>query len=318
VVTPLDVLVTEPVMTRFADVLTRDGTSAHRWTFGREPQGSPQVLVCSATTPEELAALPDLRLVHVTGAGVDKIPDLPAGIGLANTSHHGRSIAEHVLTVTSVLRRGLLPSDRRMREGLWRNAVVEETYPFGRTLHGARMGVVGFGEIGTEVARLALAVGMRVHAVRRDPAAPKPPGLEEVRTGTDLHEVLAGSDVVVVTIPLTTGTRGLIGAAELAAMPTDAVLVNVARGPVVDERALHDALRTGTIGGAGIDVWWRNPREPGNPPPSTLDFTGFDNVVLTPHQSGHTDETFRGRARDITDNVDALAQGRALRNLVVR
>jgi phosphoglycerate dehydrogenase-like enzyme len=87
---------------------------------------------------------------------------------------------------------------------------------------------------------------------------------------------------------------------------------------VVDEQALHDALTTGTVAGAGIDVWWRNPRDPDAPPPSHLDFTELPNVVLTPHQSGHTAEVFAGRAQDITDNVDALADGRPLRNPVTR
>ncbi|WP_432540802.1 2-hydroxyacid dehydrogenase [Kineococcus sp. SYSU DK002] len=316
----LEVLVTEPVLGRFTDVLTRDGASPHRWTFGAGPERSPDVLVCSAATPAQIAALPDLRLVQVTGAGVDKVPALPPDVLLANTSHHGRSIAEHVLTVTSVLRRGLLTSDREVREGRWRNAVVTDGFPFGRLWAGARVGIVGFGGIGREVARLALAVGMSVRAVRRDPHAPRPDDLRAVRVEGDdaLHDLLAGSDVVVVTVPLDESTRGLVGAAELAAMPGDAVLVNVARGPVVDEQALHDALRDGTIGGAAIDVWWRDPRDRDAPPPSHLDFTGFGNVVLTPHQSGHTEETFRARAQDVTDNVDALAAGRPLRNLVVR
>ena len=124
--------------------------------------------------------------------------------------------------------------------------------------------------------------------------------------------------MVVVTVPLSDATRGLIDAAALAVMRPGAVLVNVARGAVVDEQALHDALTAGTIAGAGIDVWWRNPRDPDAPPPSHLDFAKLPNVVLTPHQSGHTAEVFAGRAQDITDNVDALAEGRPLRNPVAR
>ena len=159
---------------------------------------------------------------------------------------------------------------------------------------------------------------MRVRAVRRSPSAPLPGDVTPEWVGAEdqLHELLATSDVVVVTVPLSQATRGMIDAAALAAMRPTAVLVNVARGAVVDEAALHAALTDGTIAGAGIDVWWRNPRDPEAPPPSHLDFTGLDNVVLTPHQSGHTAEVFAGRAGDITDNVDALAAGTPLRNLV--
>jgi phosphoglycerate dehydrogenase-like enzyme len=133
-----------------------------------------------------------------------------------------------------------------------------------------------------------------------------------------LHELLAASDVVVVTIPLSDSTRGLIDAAALAAMKPTAILVNVARGAVVDEKALHTALTDGTIAGAGIDVWWRNPRDPDTPLPSHLDFTALDNVVLTPHQSGHTEEVFAGRAGDITDHIDALGAGLPLHHVVDR
>ena len=324
--TSLEVLVTEPIMARFEDVLTRGGASPHRWTFAYgDPEraaaaATAEVLVCSSATPELIAAMPRLRLVHVSGAGYDKIPldALPDGVLLANTFHHGRSIAEHVMMTSMMLLRGVLRSDREMRAGVWSNVIVTPGHPFGGVLAGRTLGVVGFGEIGSAVARLGSALGMEIRTVRRNPTAPLPPDLDVAWVGGDdqLHELLAGSDVVVVTIPLTAATRGLIDEAALAAMRPTAVLVNVARGAVVDEQALHDALRTGTIAGAGIDVWWRNPRDPDQPPPSHLDFTGLDNVILTPHQSGHTEEVFAGRAGDITSNVDALAEGRQLVNVV--
>ncbi|MEU6134841.1 2-hydroxyacid dehydrogenase [Nocardioides sp. NPDC047086] len=327
--TPLHVLVTEPIMARFTDVLTREGASPHEWTFawGEDPRlteaaASAEVLVCSSTTPALLTAMPRLRLVHVTGAGVDKIPlgALPEDVRLANTFHHGRSIAEHVMMVSMMLLRGVLRSEADMRRGVWSNAIVSGDYSFGGVLAGRTLGIVGFGEIGSSVARLGAAMGMKVRAVRRNPDAPLPEGVDLDWVGPDsaLHELLAASDVVVVTVPLNEATRGRIDAAALAAMRPTAVLVNVARGAVVDEQALHDALTTGAIAGAGIDVWWRNPRDPDAPPPSHLDFTELPNVVLTPHQSGHTAEVFAGRAQDITDNVDALAEGRPLRNPVTR
>lgn len=327
--TPLHVLVTEPVMARFTDVLTRHGASPHTWTFafGDDPRraeaaATADVLVCSSASAALIGSMPRLRMVHVTGAGYDKIPlgALPADVALANTFHHGRSIAEHVMMVSMMLLRGVLRSEADMRDGVWSNAIVTEGYPFGGVLAGRTLGLVGFGEIGSAVARLGAALGMRVRAVRRSPDAPLPDGVDLDWVGPDsaLHELLAASDVAVVTVPLSDATRGLVDAAALAAMKPTAILVNVARGAVVDEQALHDALTRGTIAGAGIDVWWRNPREADAPPPSHLDFTKLGNVVLTPHQSGHTEEVFAGRAGDITDNVDALADGRPLRNLVRR
>lgn len=321
----LKVLVTEPIMARFASVLTRDGASAHEWTFCFDGSADPSaydVLVCSSATSELIRSMTRLRMVHVTGAGYDKIPlaSLPADVALCNTFHHGRSIAEHVMMTSMMLLRGVLRSDAAMRRGEWSNVIVTPDYPFGGVLDGRTLGVVGFGEIGTAVARAGAAMGMRVRTVRRNPAAPLPDGLEVDWVGRDdqLHELLAASDVVVVTVPLSDATRGLIDEAALAAMKPTAVLVNVARGAVVDETALHAALTSGSIAGAGIDVWWRNVRDPDAPPPSHLDFIGLDNVVLTPHQSGHTEEVFAGRAGDITDNVDALAAGESLRNVVRR
>lgn len=327
--TVLDVLVTEPVMLRLADTLTRGGTTPHRWTFASAADGDvadrlsrADVLVCSSASRELLVDARRLRLLHVTGAGYDKIPldALSPEVVLANTFHHGRSIAEHVLMVSLMLRRQVLPAEQLMRSGVWRNAMVDEDVPLGGTVAGLTVGLIGLGEIGTETARLAQAMGMRSRAVRRDPQAPLPADLHVDWVGGthQLEELVAASDIVVVTVPLDDDTRGLVGGRVLAAMKPSALLVNVARGAVVDEHALHEALVERRIAGAALDVWWRNPRDPDAPPPSHLDFTRLDNVVLTPHQSGHTQETFAGRARDIADNVDALADGRPLRNVVPR
>lgn len=326
--TGLDVLVVEPIMDRFRDVLSRGDTSPHAWTFAFQPEEimdaaeTAEVLVCSSATPSMLEAMPHLRLVHVTGTGTDRIPvnALPADVLLANTSHHGRAIAEHVMMVSLMLFRGVLRSDSDMRTGLWRNAIVDDRYPFGGMLTGKTLGVVGLGEIGSCVAELGSAMGMRVRAVRRNPAATssRPLRLDWMGGNEDLHHLLSTSDIVVVTVPLNDSTRGLIDNAALRAMSPSAFLINVARGAVVDERALHKALVDRRIAGAGIDVWWSDPRGPGSPRPSHEDFAMLDNVVLTPHQSGHTTEVFSSRARDIATNVDALAAGHPLHNVVSR
>ncbi|WP_229821282.1 MULTISPECIES: 2-hydroxyacid dehydrogenase [Streptomyces] len=257
-----------------------------------------------------------LRLVHVAGAGHDgnALDALHPGVTVSTTHRHGRSIAEHVLMSVMMLSRDVLGAGRALRAGRWRNVAVDRGLPFGRTLQGRRVGVIGFGETGTEVARLCQAVGLRVRAVRRDPSAPVPADLRPDWIGGNdrLHDLLADSDVVVVTVPLGPATRGLIGPAELAAMGPESLLVDVARGPVVQEEALYEALRARTIGGAALDVWWSAP--PGAP--SRLPFHELPDVVRTPHHSGHTAGTFAARAEEIADNVNRLARGEPLTGTV--
>jgi len=321
----LDIVVTDPIISRFEGLLRGDG--GHRWTMAagwsrdsqRQAIARADVVVCSSLPPDLAAAAAWVRLVHVTGAGFEKIAldALPPGAAVANTYHHARPIAEHVVMVALMLTRRVLPVDREVRSGVWRTIATDPGVAFHRTLDGMVLGLVGLGSIGTEVARLASALGMRVCAVRNNPELPLPDGLhpEWVGATSDLPELLQSSDVVVVTVPLNDATRGLIGRSEFSAMKDDAVLINVARGAVVDEEALFAALRDGSIAGAGIDVWWDVPAA-GRMPPSQFDFGSLDNVILTPHYSGHAVVTFERRAGDIAANIARLAAGTPLTNVV--
>ncbi|OKJ96634.1 2-hydroxyacid dehydrogenase [Streptomyces sp. CB02400] len=312
------------ILSRFHDRLKASTQGEHDWleAFDRdaarlsEAVADIDVYVGSKLSPEDARRARRLRLVHVVGAGYDGIPldALHPGVTVATTHHHGRSIAEHVLMSVLMLSRDVLGADRALRAGRWRNVAVDPGLPFGTTLHGRRVGIIGFGETGTEVARLCQAVGLRVRAVRRDPSAPFPADLRPDWVGGDdrLPELLADSDVVVVTVPLGPATRGLIGPAELKAMGPDALLVNVARGPVVQEEALYEALGSGTIAGAALDVWWSGPPDA----PSRLPFQDLPNVLMTPHHSGHTADTFAARATEIAENIDRLERGDALTNVV--
>jgi phosphoglycerate dehydrogenase-like enzyme len=326
-VPPLKVLVTDPIMSRFDAELRRTG-QAHEWTIaaGWDPDRllaavrETDVLVCSSMTEELAAAAARLRLVHTTGAGFDKIPlaSLAGGVRVANTFHHARPIAEHVAMVALMLSRRVLSVDRELRSGTWRTVANDPEVPFHSSFDGRTVGILGFGSIGTEVARVLGGLGMRVRAVRRNPggAVPEDVTVDWVGGIDDLRDLLAASDVVVVTLPLSDETRGLIDAEALGAMRPDAILVNVARGPIIDETALADALAAGTIGGAALDVWWGAPDGQGNAPASVRAFAAFDNVVLTPHYSGHALSTFELRAADIADNVNRLASGLPLFNVV--
>ncbi|MFJ2261179.1 2-hydroxyacid dehydrogenase [Streptomyces sp. NPDC087844] len=312
------------ILSRFHEPLKARARGPHTWlesfdwTTERisEAITDAEVFVGSPLRAEDARRAERLRLVHVVGAGYDGIPldALGPEVSVTTTHHHGRSIAEHVLMSVMMLSRDVLGADRALRSGQWRNVAVDPELPFGTTLEGRRVGILGFGETGTEVARLCQAVGMRVRAVRRDPSAPVPQDLRTDWIGGDdrLPDLLAESDVVVVTVPLGPATRGLIGPAELAAMGPGSLLVNVARGPVVQEDALYEALDSGVIAGAALDVWWSGPPQA----PSRLPFHRLPNVLMTPHHSGHTTDTFAARAVEIADNINRLEEGRPLVNVV--
>lgn len=254
-----------------------------------------------------------LRLLQAAGAGVDAIDlaELGPDVMVANVFEHERSIAEHVLMVMLSLSRRLLAVDRGLRCGRWLNPAHIPGLPLDRGLAGRTVGIVGYGHIGREIAGLATALDMTVQAVRRTPRAGNDDGALAFLGGPeDLPRLLGSSDFVVVCVPLSEHTRGLIGQHELKLMRPNAFLVNVARGPVVEEHSLYAALRTGQIAGAGLDVWYQDPPAPGRLGlPAALPFEGLDNVVLTPHYSGVTEETFRRRARVIADNINRLAAG---------
>ena len=324
----LRIVVTDPIISRFEDKLKSD-VGTHQWVMAAEwpPErrlealAGADVVVCSSLPPAEAEAAGNVRLVHVTGAGYDKISfrHLAPSALVANTFHHARPIAEHVLMVTLMLSRNVAAADRAVRQGQWRTIATDDDVPFHPVLADLTLGLVGLGSIGAEVARLAGSLGMKVCAVRRNPSAPLPEGvrLGWVGGNHELHGLLAESDVVVVTVPLDSETRGMIGAAELSAMKATALLINVARGAVVEQAALYEALKERRIAGAGIDVWWGLPAD-GVVPPAELPFADLENTVLTPHHSGHARITFERRAADIAANIGHLARGTELSNLVRR
>ena len=283
------------------------------------------VLVSSRYTRGLREAADDLRLLQAPSAGVDGIAfdAVPEGVPVANTFHHEGSMAEQVVASTVVLRRGLVRLDAELRRGRWASSTYDPDQVQPSSLEGARVGFVGFGHIGTATWRLFRAFGASGAAVTgsgslsgADAAAH---GLAWAgTTADDLERLLGESDVVVLSAPLTAATRGMVGSEQLARMRPDAVLVNVGRGPLVDEHALFGALTTRAIGGAVLDVWWRYPRSGAEAEPSSQPFGDLDNVLLTPHSSGVTRQTFLARTGDVAENVRRLGTGEPLVNLVPR
>ena len=171
------------------------------------------------------------------------------------------------------------------------------------------MAVVGMGAIGAEVARLAAHFGVHVIGVRRTPRGDEPC---ETWPTSRLHELLLQVDDLVLTAPLTDETRGLIGAYEFALLPQGAHVINVGRGPVIDEAALIAALQSGHLGGAALDVFEVEPL------PTTNPLWEMPNVIVTPHSSGNTDLAIERTLEVFTDNLGRYARGEPLQNEVTR
>lgn len=243
-----------------------------------------------------LDAARDLTVVGRLGVGLDNI-DLPAcrarGIAVyPATGANDGAVAEYVIASALLLLRGAYGASAAVAAGAWpRNALM------GREIAGKRLGLVGFGAIARETARRAAALGMAVAA--HDPfVAADDPAWTQTWTQTwtpasgpvertALGALIAGSDVLSLHVPLTDATRGLIDAAALARMPKGAILINAARGGIVDEAAVAAALRSGHLGGAALDVFEREPLDAA----AGAVFAGVPNLILTPHIAGVTRES---------------------------
>lgn len=274
-------------------------------------------------TAEMAAVAEKLKLVHVAGAGTDRVAfdALGPDVLVANTFHHERSIAEYVLAAAIMLRRRFLAQDAALRRDVWASAVYDDTIAQPPTLGDARIGFVGFGHIGQQSWKLLRQLGCRGAAVTGSGRVTGDHGLDRVDDVSRLDELADASDVLVVSAPLTPGTTGMIGRTQLTALGSDGVLINVGRGPLVDQHALYDALLTGRVGAAAIDVWYRYPEATGRGAagaPADLPFHELPNLLMTPHSSGITTDTFRGRVDDIAANIGRLVRGEPLHNVVAR
>ena len=232
-----------------------------------------------------LAAAQRLRVVGRLGVGLDNI-DLPAcaarGIEvIPATGANALAVAEYVLAAALMLLRGAYGSTAAVAAGDWPRGRLST----GRELSGKLLGVIGFGSIGRETGRLARALGMRVAGYDIEIAASSPVWAEQHTLPRRLDELLRSADVVSLHVPLTDATRNLIGATELAAMQREAVLINTARGGIVDEGAVVAALRAGRLGGAALDVFAAEPLPGGSP------LRDCPNLLLTPHIAGVTRES---------------------------
>jgi D-3-phosphoglycerate dehydrogenase len=256
---------------------------------------------------QDIEKASQLRVIARHGVGVDNVAVEAAtrrGIPVLITPRANlRSVAEHVFALALAVRRNLLRADRYVREGRF----AERDSLMGRELFGQTLGVIGVGRIGEEVARMGAAgFGMRVlgYDPYLDEKAVRAKGVEPV---SSLEELLPACDFVSVHVPLTQETRGLLGARELDLMRPGSVLVQAARGGVVDEGALVEALGDGPLAGAGIDVFGEEP------PPADHPLFSVENAVLSPHTAASTEQAMRRMGLDAVRGIlDILGGADAL------
>ncbi len=260
-------------------------------------------------------SLTRLRWIQAPAAGVGHFlyPEMLASPVIITSASgiRARAIAEHVLGVTIALTRQFHVALRHQARHEW----IQDQLEGGgmstiRTLRGARMGIVGLGAIGQEVARVAAPFGFHVSAIRRRVDGEPPEGVATLLTPADLPALLAGSDVLVLCAPLTPQTRGLIGAGEIAQMKRGALLVNVARGRLIDDAAVVDGLKSGQLGGAALDVFAPEPLDPASP------YWDLPNVIVTPHTSGAMEDYYTPLVALFCENLRRFERGQALLNVV--
>ena len=255
-----------------------------------------------------------LRFIQAIGAGTDQFPrEELAQRGIRLASAHGvnyRAVAEHAMALILALSRRFPEARDNQAKRVWRGMISNPSQREDE-LGGKTLLVVGLGQIGGRLAQLAKAFDMRVVGLRRDPAAGRG-AADSVHTMSELKPLLPEADVVAVTCPLTEETEKLVDAEALGRMKPSAHLVNVARGRVVDEVALVEALAAQRIAGAGIDVTVEEPLAPDSP------LWGMEHVLLTPHTAGETRHYEDNVIEILRDNLGRLLRGEAqLRNQVV-
>lgn len=274
-----------------------------------------QVLVAGLPSADELDASPELRVLVIPWAGLPRATrelmlERP-GIAVHNIHHNAVAASELAAALLLAAAKRVVPLDAALRGNDWRPRYEPDQAVL---LEGKRALVLGYGAVGRRIAAICRGFGMRVSAIRRRVSESPSDRPDEIHSLEALRDLLPRTDVLMVALPLTEATKGLIGERELSLLPRRAILVNVGRGRVVDEQALYRALAERTVRAAGIDVWYEYPRgedERANTPPSEFPFHELPNVVMSPHRAGAfgVGELEAVRITALAESINAAARG---------
>lgn len=280
----------------------------------------PHILVTGRPEREHLTN-PNLHTVIIPWAGIPKqmyelMREFPH-IAVHNLHHNAQPVAETVLMLLMAAAKLTVPFDQSLRRHDWTPRYERGREPL--LLQGKTALILGYGEIGKRVGTLCQALGMRVLATRRNLAAPTSDNDVDLYPAAALPDLLRQANALLICLPQTPQTEGLIGQHELNLLPDKAILVNIGRGPIVDEVALYEALSSGKLHGAGLDVWYSYPADAAsrtNTPPASYPFHELENVVMSPHRGGAVDETDRLRMTALAQMLNTAVSGNPLPNKI--
>ena len=277
------------------------------------------ILISGRPSAEQIEASPNLHTLLIPWAGLPEntaelMENYPE-INVHNLHHNAAATAETAITLLMTAAKRLVPIERRFRQHDWRPRYAPNPAVM---LDSKTALILGYGSIGQHVGKVCAALGMRVLATRRYQTSPvEAPG--EVYPPEELHTLLPQANVLIITLPLTDETNGLIGEAELNLLPEKAIVVNVGRGPIVDQHALYEALKSGHLHSAGLDVWYNYPPDEAsraNTPPANVAFHELDNIVMSPHRGGGSAEIEIRRMEHMAAFLNLAAAGKPLPNRI--
>ncbi len=269
-------------------------------------------VIGSRISEEFLEEAENLKYYIVPFVGIphsdkEKLRNFP-DIEVINSHFNHWMVAEHAFTLLLASAKKIVPIHGKMKDGDWTPRYGDEGW--GRGLRDKTLLILGFGEIGKEIAKIANAFNMEVNAVKRTPGESEL--VDKLLTNEDLHKLLREADFIVSTLPETEETRDYLSFEEFEQMKEGVHLVNVGRGPVIDEEALYEALQSGKVEGAGIDVWWNYPPDEESRTdtfPSNYPLDEFDNVIFSPHRATQIEERGKYRLKNLANILESISEG---------
>ncbi len=290
-------------------------------TFGADVPANTHILIGGRPSRQQLMASPALQALVIPWAGLPGethtlLADFPH-LTVHNLHHNAIPVAETAVMLLLAAAKLTLPYDQALRHHDWRPRYQRPSPAL--LLHGKTAVILGYGAIGQEVGRLCQALGMAVIGTRRRVETPVSKNDVTIYPISALATLLSRADALMICLPHTPETEGLIGARELALLPATAVLVNVGRGAIVAEAALYQALQERRLHAAGLDVWYTYPPDEAaraHTPPAAYPFHELDNVVMSPHRAGHSDQTERLRMTHLAALLNTAVQGQPMPNRI--